>query len=202
MGSLVIETDDELVALALAGKADAFTELVRRHTRTIYRLALRMTGSGTDAEDVLQETFLRVHRRLETYRREAKFSTWLYGIATNAALMLRRSRRSRPIERPLADYLPTFDETGTYARLDIDYSCAARADAVVEHRELARAALEFVADLPELYRAPFVLRDLEELDTEETAAVLGVDVTVVRQRVHRARLMLRARLNQLIGVES
>jgi RNA polymerase sigma-70 factor (ECF subfamily) len=161
-----------------------------------------MTGSGTDAEDVLQETFLRVHRRLETYRREAKFSTWLYGIATNAALMLRRSRRSRPIERPLADYLPTFDETGTYARLDIDYSCAARADAVVEHRELARAALEFVADLPELYRAPFVLRDLEELDTEETAAILGVDVTVVRQRVHRARLMLRARLNQLIGVES
>lgn len=202
MGSLVIETDDELVALALAGKANAFTELVRRHTRTIYRLALRMTGSGTDAEDVLQETFLRVHRRLETYRREAKFSTWLYGIATNAALMLRRSRRSRPIERPLADYLPTFDETGTYARLDIDYSCAARADAVVEHRELARAALEFVADLPELYRAPFVLRDLEELDTEETAAILGVDVTVVRQRVHRARLMLRARLNQLIGVES
>jgi hypothetical protein len=112
MGSLVIETDDELVALARAGKGDAFTELVRRHTRTIYRLALRMTGSGTDAEDVLQETFLQVHRKFDTYRREAKFSTWLYGIATNAALMLLRSRRSHPIERPLADYLPTFDETG------------------------------------------------------------------------------------------
>jgi len=195
-------TDDELVALALAGESDAFTELVRRHTRTIYRLALRMTGSGTDAEDVLQETFLQVHRKLETFRREAKFSTWLYGIATNAALMLLRARRSRPIEQPLADYLPPFDETGTYARLDVDYSCAARADAVVEHRELARAALEFVADLPELYRVAFVLRDLEELDSEETATILGVDASVVRQRVHRARLMLRARLNQLIGVES
>jgi len=197
-----METDDELVALAIAGTPDAFAELVRRHTRTIYMLGLRMTGSGTDAEDVLQETFLQAHRKLETFRGDAKFSTWLYGIATNAALMLLRARRSRPIERPLADYLPTFDETGTYARLDVDYSCAARADDVVEHRELARAALEFVADLPELYRVPFVLRDLEELDTEEAATILGVDVTVVRQRVHRARLMLRARLNQLIGVES
>ena len=113
-----------------------------------------------------------------------------------------RTRRSRPVERSITDFLPQFDETGTYARLDVDYSRAARADTVIEHRELARAALEFVADLPELYRAPFVLRDLEELDTEEAATILGVDVTVVRQRVHRARLMLRARLNQLMGVES
>lgn len=195
-------TDDELVARALTGEPDAFPELVRRHTRTIYRLALRMTGSATDAEDILQETFLQVHRKLETFRREAKFSTWLYGVATNAALMLLRARRSRPVERPLEDYLPPFDETGTYARLDVDYSCAARADIVVEHRELARAALEFVADLPDLYRVAFVLRDLEELDSEETATILGVDAVVVRQRVHRARLMLRARLNQLIGVES
>jgi RNA polymerase sigma-70 factor (ECF subfamily) len=150
----------------------------------------------------LQETFLQVHRKLDTFRREAKFSSWLYGMATNAALMSLRARRSRPAERPITDVLPPFDETGTYARLDVDYSCAARVDTVVEHRELARAALEFVADLPELYRAPFVLRDLEELDTEEAATILGVDVTVVRQRVHRARLMLRARLNQLMGAES
>jgi RNA polymerase sigma-70 factor (ECF subfamily) len=73
---------------------------------------------------------------------------------------------------------------------------------VVENRQLARAALEFVAELPELYRGPFVLRDLEELDTEETAAILGVDVDLVRQRVHRARLMLRARLTKLVGADS
>jgi RNA polymerase sigma-70 factor (ECF subfamily) len=198
----VNETDDEMVVLALTGQSAAFAQLVRRHSRTVYRVALRMTGNATDAEDVLQETFLQVHRKLDTFLHEAKFSTWLYGIATNAALMQLRARRSRPIERSLADYLPRFDETGTYARLDVDYSCAARADVVVEHRELARAALEFVAELPEPYRVPFVLRDLEELDTEEVATILGIDVAAVRQRVHRARLMLRARLDKLVGADS
>ncbi len=154
-------TDDEMVALALTGQPAAFAQLVQRHSRTVYRVALRMTGNATDAEDVMQETFLQVHRRLDTFLHEAKFSTWLYGIATNAALMHLRARRSRPIERPLADYLPRFDETGTYARLDV-----------------------------------------EELDTEETATILGVDVALVRQRVHRARLMLRARLTKLVGVDS
>jgi RNA polymerase sigma-70 factor (ECF subfamily) len=202
MERTVTGTDDEMVASALAGQPTSFAQLVRRHTRTVYRVALRMTGNVADAEDVLQETFLQLHRKLDTFRREAKFSTWLYGIATNAALMHLRARRSRPMERPLDDYLPRFDEAGTYARLDVDYSCAARADAVVEHRQLARAALEFVAELPELYRVPFVLRDLEELDTEETATILGVEVTAVRQRVHRARLMLRAQLNKLVGVDS
>jgi RNA polymerase sigma-70 factor, ECF subfamily len=173
-GLTVNGTDDEMVALALSGEPAAFARLVQRHTRTVYRVALRMTGNTTDAEDVLQETFLQLHRKLDTFRNEATFSTWLYRIATSAALMHLRTRRSRPIERPLEDYLPGFDETGTYARLDIDYSCAARADAVVEHRELARAALEFVAELPELYRVPFVLRDLEELDMEEAATILGI----------------------------
>jgi RNA polymerase sigma-70 factor, ECF subfamily len=196
------ETDDELVLLALSGKPDAFGQIVWRHARPIYRLALRMTGNEADAEDVLQDTFLQAHTKLDTFRREAKFSTWLYRIATNQALMMLRARRSRPVESGATDYLPPFDESGTYARLDVDYSCASRADSLIERHELARAALEFVADLPDLYRVAFVLRDLEELGTEETAAILGIEVTVVRQRVHRARLMLRARLNQLIGVES
>src|SRR5262249_7954550 len=95
--------------------------------------------------------------------------------------------------------LPRFDATGTLARLDLDYSVAARADTLVEQRQLAQAALAAVAELPELYRAPFVLRDLEGLDSEETAALLGVDAALVRQRLHRARLMLRRKLNQLVG---
>jgi RNA polymerase sigma-70 factor (ECF subfamily) len=197
----VNERDDELVALALAGNPLAISELVRRHAPTVFRVALRLTGNPSDAEDVLQETFLQVHRKLDTFRRDAKFGTWLYGIATNAALMHLRARRSRSVERPLESYLPEFDATGTHARRDVDYSCAARADQVTEARQLARAALEFVAELPEHYRVPFVLRDLEELDTEETARILDLDVDVVRQRLHRARLMLRARLNELIGVD-
>ena len=195
-------TDADLVASVVSGRPEAFTEIVRRHTRRIYRVALRMTGNASDAEEVLQETFAQAHKRLDCFRGDAKLSTWLYSIAVNAALMHRRARRSRPVERPLEDYLPRFTEDGTYARLDIDYSRAARADEVVEHRQLARAALEFVAELPDLYRAAFVLRDLEELDTEETATLLGVDPATVRQRLHRARLMLRARLEELVGAES
>jgi DNA-directed RNA polymerase specialized sigma24 family protein len=117
-------TDDELVASALAGRSTALADLVRRHAGKVFRVALRLTGNAADAEDVLQETFLQVHRRLETFRNEAKFSTWLYGIATNAALMHRRARRSRPVESPIEEYLPAFDATGTYCRLDMDYSCA------------------------------------------------------------------------------
>jgi len=202
VATVVNGPDDETVALARAGCPDAFAQLVRRHVRTVYRVALRMTGNAADAEDVLQETFLQLHRKLDTFRSESKFSTWLYGIATNAALMHLRTRRSRPVEAPLDDYLPRFDDTGTYARLDIDYSCAARVDAMVEQRELARAALAFVAELPDLYRIAFVLRDLEELDTEETAQILGVEIAAVRQRVHRARLIVRGRLNQLVGADS
>jgi RNA polymerase sigma-70 factor, ECF subfamily len=194
--------DGDLVAAAVAGSDSAFTALVRRHAGAVYRVALRMTGNPADAEEVLQETFVQVHRKLDGFRGEARFSTWLYSIAVRAALMRRRAAGSRPVERPLDDYLPRFDESGTYVRLDVDYSAAARADQVVERRQLARAALGFVAELPELYRAPFVLRDLEELDTEETAALLGIEVAAVRQRLHRARLMLRARLNELVGDDS
>jgi RNA polymerase sigma-70 factor (ECF subfamily) len=195
-------SDDELVSLALRSEPGAFARLVQRHTRTVYRLALRMTGNAADAEEVLQETFLRMHSKLDSFRHESKFSTWLYGIATNAALMHLRARRARPEERALDEHLPAFDETGTWARLEVDYSAAARADAIVERRELARAALEFVAELPEPYRAAFVLRDLEDLDSEEVARILGIEVAALRQRVHRARLMLRARLNELVGGDS
>jgi RNA polymerase sigma-70 factor (ECF subfamily) len=168
----------------------------------VYRVALRMSGNHSDAEEILQDTFVQVHRKLGQFRGAAKFTTWLYSIAVNASLMHLRSRQGRALEYPLEKYLPHFDETGTYARLDVDYSCAARSDEVVEKRELARAALQFVSELPESYRVPFILRELEELDSEEIAAILGMEVAAVRQRVHRARLMLRSRLNQLIGAES
>ncbi len=187
--------------MACQGHAEAFTELVRRHSSLVYGLCLRLTGNPVDAEDIMQETFLKVHLKLGTFRNEASFSTWLYRIASNTALMHLRRQRRRPVERPIEDCLPDFDETGTYACRDFDYSHAARADKVVEQRELARAALGFIVELPESYRVAFVLRDLQELKTKEVAAILGLEVPAVRQRVHRARLMLRDRLNRLMGVE-
>jgi RNA polymerase sigma-70 factor (ECF subfamily) len=180
----------------------AFSELVREHSRAVYRVALRLTANPSDAEEVLQDTFMQVHRHLDEFRGEARLSTWIHRIAVNAALMHLRARKRRDqAERPLADVLPRFDASGTLERLDCDYSVAARADVVLERRELAAAALEAVAALPEAYRVPFVLRDLEGLDTEETARITGLEVALVRQRLHRARLMLRARLTAIVGGE-
>jgi RNA polymerase sigma-70 factor, ECF subfamily len=194
-------SEESLVERATAGDHAAFDSLIRRHQARVYSLALRMVGKPEAAEEILQETFLHVYQKLASFRGEAKFTTWLYRVTTNAALMHRRSGRRHEGES-LEECLPKFDEAGRMARLDLDYGRAARADELVERTELARKALDAVAMLPETYRAVFVLRDLEELDTAETAEVLGLDVEVVRTRLHRARLMLRGYLGRLTGGES
>jgi len=191
--------DEELARRALAGEHAAFEALVGRYQDKVYGLARRLTRRPADAEEVVQDTFVTVYRRLETFRGEARFSTWLYRVATNAALMLRRRQGRHPTES-LDRYLPRFDRAGRHAR-DADHGRAARADEVIDRRRLARRAAEALERLPDRYRAPFVLRDLEEMPTAEVAAVLGVSNDVVRQRVHRARLMLRGYLSHLVGVE-
>ena len=141
LGSLVNATDDEMVALALTGQSAAFAHLVRRHSRTVYRVALRLTGNATDAEDVLQVDLPSGSPQARYLPARGGSPTWLYGIATNAALMQLRALKP-PRRAPACGlFAPILDETGTYVVLDVDYSCAARADVVVEHRELARAAL-------------------------------------------------------------
>ncbi len=195
------EADEEVVAQARGGSRPAFAELVRRHSRLVYRVAFRLSGNHSDAEEISQDAFLQLHRKLDSFKGDSKFSTWLYSVTLNAALMHLRERRRHVAER-INDYLPQFDDSGTLARLDFDYSKAARADELVERQQLAVAALAAVSGLPEAYRLPYVLRDLEGLNTEETAALLGLDATLVRQRLHRARLILRAHLNKLVGADS
>ena len=197
--AVIAISDEELARRALAGDRAAFEALVGRHQERVYRLSRRLTGSPADAEEVVQETFLSAYRRLGGFRGEARFSTWLYRIATNAARMLRRGRARHQTE-PLDDYLPRFDRQGRHAR-DSDHARAADADEILDRARLVRHAQESLERLPERYRTPFVLRDLEEMPTEEVAAVLGISNALVRQRVHRARLMLRGYLSHLVGVE-
>ena len=192
-------TDDELTRRARSGDPAAFEALVVRYQDRVFRLARRLTGSSHDAEEVAQDTFLRVFRRLSTFRGEARFSTWLYRIATNTALMLRRGRARRKTES-LEDYLPRFDRDGRHAR-NVDHGRASRADEILDRDRLARGAQAALKRLPDLYRTPFVLRDLEEMSTAEVASVLSISADTVRQRVHRARLMLRGYLSHLVGVE-
>lgn len=193
-------SDEALAALAAAGSEPAFEALVARYQARVYRLACRLTGNEGDAPDVLQEAFLHAYRGLGSFRGESRFSTWLFRIATNAALMLRRSRKRRPAAS-LEEFLPRFDEEGIHAAEPADLEVAARADELLDRRLLAEKAREGLERLPDLYREAFVLRDLEELPTAEVADLLGVEAAAVRQRVHRARLMLRGYLSDLVGVK-
>ena len=193
------ESDESLAERAAAGDDSAFEELVIRHQARVFRLACRLLGNPGEAPDVLQETFLQVHRNLPGFRGESRFSTWLYRIATNAALMQRRARARRPAES-LEAYLPHFDATGTHVGTPAELQVAARAEELLDRQLLAEKARTGIERLPEAYRAPFVLRDLEEIPTAEVAQVLGLEPATVRQRVHRARLMLRGYLSDLAGV--
>ena len=194
-------SDEVLAARAAAGDEPAFERLVLRHRGRVYQLARRLTGDEGDAHDSLQETFLQVYRKLPSFRGESRFSTWLYRVATNAALMQRRSRARRPAES-LDAYLPRFDENGRHAATPDELGAACRVDELLDRKLLAEKARAGIERLPDLYREAFVLRDLEELETGEVAEVLGLEPATVRQRVHRARLMLRGYLSSLAQVKA
>jgi RNA polymerase sigma-70 factor (ECF subfamily) len=190
-------SDESLAAQAAGGDAAAFEALVVRYQHRVFRLACRLT-SETDAPDVVQDAFVQVYRHLATFRGGAQFSTWLYRIATNAGLMHRRARARRPAES-LDEFLPRFDADGRLEDTPDALRIASRVDELLERRVLAKKAQAAVDRLPDLYREAFVLRDLEELSTADVAQVLGVEPATVRQRVHRARLMVRRYLSEVAG---
>ena len=195
-----VETSDEMLAArAAGGDASAFEEIVSRYEHRIYRLACRLTGNDTDAFDVLQDTFLQVFRHLAAFRGESRFGTWLYRIATNAALMHRRTLARQPTES-LDAYLPRFDAEGAHLQTPAELQVATRADELLDRQMLAHQARIAIDRLPETYRVAFVLRDLEDIPTSDVAEVLGIESAAVRQRVHRARLMLRGYLSEIIRV--
>jgi RNA polymerase sigma-70 factor, ECF subfamily len=191
-------SDETLAARAAAGDDSAFEELVRRYQARVYRLACRIT-TDTEAPDVLQDTFLQVYRHLPSFRGESQFGTWVYRIAMNAALMHRRSRGQRPGDS-LESFLPEFDADGRHTATPAELQVTARAEETLDRQFLAAKARDGIARLPELYRDAFVLRDLEGLGTSDVARILGVEPATVRQRVHRARLMLRGYLAHLVEV--
>lgn len=192
-------SDEALAARAAAGDSSAFETIVQRYQARVFRLACRLT-SDTDAPDVLQDTFLQVYRHLSSFRGESQFGTWLYRIATNAALMHRRATARRPVES-LDEYLPRFDADGKHAATPAQLQVASHADELLDRQTLADKARDVIARLPDGYREAFVLRDLEDMPTAHVARVLDIEPAAVRQRVHRARLMLRGYLSDLVGVK-
>jgi len=182
-------SDSELVAMAKAGDKDAFGILVERHESKIYGLCLKMLGHPEDAEDVLQEVFIKAFQALPGFRQEARFSTWLYRIAHNACLMRIRKKKLETVslDRPLDV------EEGHIQRDVTDWSTDPRTDLMSE--ELSSVLTRHINELSPDNRIVFVLRDIHGLSTDDTASVLGLSVPAVKSRLHRARLYLRERLS-------
>lgn len=176
-----------------AGDADAFETLVRATSPRLLAVARRMLGNEEDACDVLQDGLLAAYRARAEFRGGAKLATWLHRIVVNAALMKLRSRRRRP-EASLEDLLPHFDATGCHMAANL--TALPDAERVLVGRERLEEIRWAVAQLPESHRQVFVLRDVEDLDTAEVAALLGVSDGVVKTRLHRARQALRTLLAQ------
>ncbi len=177
-----------LVERLQAGDKSACAQCVELHSPGVYRLALRLLNDEAEAEDVVQETFLNAFRAIGSFQWRAGLNTWLYRIAYNAALMrLRRKPLNVTVELPSDD-----GETLATPRELFDWCCLPERD--LESAE-ARAELEHaIRALPEKLRAVFVLRELEDLSTEQAAEALGISPENVKTRLHRARLWLRERL--------
>lgn len=182
-----------LLARLRAGEQAAYEELVRSCGARMLATARRLLPAEEDAKDAVQEAFLQAYRALPGFTGSSRLSTWLHRIVVNAALMKLRSRRRRP-EQSIEALLPSFDETGH--RVAVDDRPQALADAEIESAEVRAVVRRCIAELPESYRTVLVLRDLEELDTEQTAAALATSVEAVKMRLHRARQALKTLLER------
>jgi RNA polymerase sigma-70 factor (ECF subfamily) len=190
----VVEPPSEeslLVEAARAGDIKAFESLVRRYDRNVFRIAQHITQNREDAEDVVQDAFLKAYQNLGQFQGQSKFYTWLVRIAVNEALM--RLRRRRP-ERMVSIDEDVKTEEDSMPREIADWS--PNPEQQYTQAELKDILGKTIQGLPPSFRTVFVLRDVEGLSTEETASALELSVPAVKSRLLRARLQLRERLNK------
>jgi RNA polymerase sigma-70 factor (ECF subfamily) len=183
--------ESALVAKARGGDTAAYNQLVHRYSPKIYRLAKHITQHDEDAEDVLQETFLKAYEHLGDFQGQSKFYTWIVRIAVNESLMKLRKRKSdRTV--PLDEPLDTGEDTVVREIAVWDEN----PEQQYSREELGNILDEAVQSLRPVFRTVFVLRDIEELSTEETAEALGISIPAVKSRLLRARLQLREKLTR------
>jgi RNA polymerase sigma-70 factor (ECF subfamily) len=188
--------DEALVERAQAGEADVFRAIMQRHNRRLYRAARGILGDEAEAEDVVQETYVKAFESLAGFRGESRLATWLTRIAINEALGRKRRRR------PVVDLksLDMIDEQGE-ARVLIfpGVRTGSNPEADAGRAEIRRLLERALDDLPETFRIVFVLRDVEQMSVEETASQLQILPETVKTRLHRARRLLREALEEKLG---
>jgi len=181
----------ELVQAARKGDMAAFEKLIKLYDRKVFRIAQNITHHAEDAEDVVQEAFLKAYKNLDRFEGNSKFYTWLVRIAVNEALMKLRKRKS---DKTVSMDEDVETEDGTMPREIADW--APTPEQNYSQTELREILSKTIQGLPVGFRTVFVLRDVEQLSTEETAEALGLSVPAVKSRLLRARLQLRERLNR------
>jgi RNA polymerase sigma-70 factor (ECF subfamily) len=191
------ETEDILIRRLQAGDTAVFEGLFRQYAPRVARQALHLLVNEAEAEEVVQEVFLTLYEKANTFRGDAALSTWLYRLTANAALTRLRRRKRRP-EVAIDDYLSRFQDDGHHAvRPVVDWSndlerrCAAD--------ELRRLLYDALEALPALDKTVVVLSDFEELSNKDIGNILGLSVPAVKARLHRARLFLRGKLTVALG---
>ena len=190
--------DGALVAALRRGDPTAAEDLVAAYGDRACRLATRITRNAQDAEEAVQDAFLSVIRKIDSFRGDASFASWIYRIVANAAYQSCRRHRRRSADVSLDKLLPVFDQHGRHVAPIADWStCLDDPARQTELRMVLGAAIE---ELPADYRAVVVLRDIEGRPHREIAEILGLTVVNVKMRVHRARLFMRKRLEAHLSI--
>jgi RNA polymerase sigma-70 factor, ECF subfamily len=184
-------SDAELIARLRGGDAAAYEHIVRAYSPRLLRVARRFLQSEEDARDAVQDAFVAVFKSIATFGETSALSTWLHRIVINASLMKLRSQRRHP-EEDIEPLLPTFSDDGHQTADSVPWDTPETAAERAELQSIVRAS---IAQLPETYRVVLLMRDIEELTTEETAEALGITANAVKVRLHRARQALRGVLD-------
>jgi RNA polymerase sigma-70 factor, ECF subfamily len=187
-------SDEELVRAFVGDNEEkAFNEIVNRYGDKIYKIALGITRNPSHAEDVLQEVFVTLLQKLDSFHEDSKFSTWLYRVAANTSYMRLRSEKKYNNELSLEDYV-SYDEDGALKGIEIkDWSD--RPDEVLLSKEVIEIIEKAVNELPIANRVVFHLRDVKGFSNDEVAKILRLSLPAVKTRIHRARLFLRDKLS-------
>ena len=191
--------DAELAQSIRAGEAGAFETLVRSETPRLLSVARRILNNDDDAKDAVQQGFIAAYRGRQQFQGDSRVSTWLHRIIVNKALDALRARQRRP-EESIDDLLPRFLPNGHHTQ---QFATWPELESMIDRERMADLVRDAIASLPESFRLVLVLRDIEEMSTEETAQALGVSANAVKLRLHRARMALRTLLaERLQGAHS
>jgi RNA polymerase sigma-70 factor (ECF subfamily) len=193
------DTEVELARQLIGGEPEAFDRFVEHFRAKIFHYSWLMCGQREDAEEVAQETLLKVFESFDHLREPERVRPWVFQIAKNACLMKRRKSVFAPSkELSLDEFLPTMDHAGGHGKLQIaDWSSLP--DDRMLRSELKEVLKQAIGELPENYRSVILLRDVEELSTLETAQILDLTEDVVKTRLHRARLAVRQKLDEYLS---